>query len=613
MATGKISRTFGWGLMGLVMVGLVGFGSTNFGGGGRSIGTVGDTDIDAQRYARDLNNELRALQAQTGQQISLAQAQSFGLDRQVLGRLLASTALENETARLGISVGDDQLRARIVEIPSFQGIDGKFDREAYTFALQQSGLTASEFETSLRAEVARQILQAAVAGGTTASPVFVDTLYGFAYETRDFTWANLPMSALNATLPAASAQELTAYYEAHSNDYTLPETKEITFAWLNPEDLIAGIDISEDDLKALYQERIDEYMVPERRMVERLVFGSQADAQAAIDAITAGERSFEDIVAERELELADIDLGDMTRAALGAAGDAVFLLDAPGVVGPVESDLGPALFRMNAILSEQNTSFEQARADLQGELAADTARRQVNDMITELDDLMAGGATLEEIAESHKMRLETINWTQGDADGIAAYESFRDAALAAKDGDFPEITLMADGGAFALRVNKVVAPRLQSQEEVADQVLVGWGLQKRLELLTAQAEGMIPSLDSGESLSSLGLTEVVENDQGRDAFINGAPAGFMTEVFEMAAGAWRVLPGTDDVVLVRLDAVNTADQTSEDAKTLKARFATQSGQELAIDVENAFARQLETKAGVTLDRAVINAIHAQFP
>ncbi|WP_424942926.1 peptidyl-prolyl cis-trans isomerase [Aliiroseovarius crassostreae] len=613
MATGKISRTFGWGLMALVMVGLVGFGSTNFGGGGGSIGTVGDTDIDARRYARELDSELRAFQAQTGQQMTLSQAQAFGLDRQVLARLLASTALENETARLGISVGDEELRKRILEISAFQGVDGKFDREAYNFALDQSGLNANQFEASLRAEVARQILQAAVSNGTKASSTYVDTLYGFARETRDFTWASLPMSALTATLPAPSPEELTAYYEANESAFTLPEIKDVTYAWLNPEDLIPEVEVSEDDLRALYDERISEFVVPERRMVERLVFGSEADAQAAADAVSAGEKSFEDLVAERDLALTDIDLGDLSKAELGAAGDAVFALDAPGVVGPVQSDLGPALYRMNAILAAQETTFDAAREQLQGELAADKARRQVADMIAELDDLLAGGATLEEITESHNMRLETIQWSEGSSEGIAAYDAFREAVSVANEGDFPEITLMADGGAFALRVNKVEAPRLQTQEEVADEVLVGWGLRKRLELLAAQAEAMIPQLGGTESLSSLGLTEIVETDQGRDAFINGAPADFITRVFDMEVGEWQVIPSDQDVVLVRLDAVNAADQSGEDAQALKSQFSDNIAQELGLDIETAFARVLETQAGVTLDRAVINAIHAQFP
>ncbi len=613
MATGKISRSFGWGLMSLVILGLIGFGATNFGGGGRTIGTVGDTEIDARRYSRELDSELRALQAQTGQRITLAQAQAFGLDQQVLGRLLASTALENEAARVGISVGDEQLRKRIVDISAFKGPDGKFDRDAYKFALDRSGQSAAEFEASLRAEVARQILQAAISGGTKASATYVDTLYGFARETRSFTWASLPLSALTAPLPPASAEELTAYYEAHKDAFTLPETKHVTYAWLNPADLVASIEINEDDLRKLYQERIADYVVPERRMVERLVFGTQEDAQAAADAVANGEKTFEDLVAERDLTLADIDLGDQSKTDLGAAGDAIFALTEPGIVGPVESDLGPALFRINAILDAQETPFDAAKDDLKQELATEKARRQINDMITELDDLLAGGATLEEIAESHGMRLESLTWSAGDSEGISAYDGFREAVSKAQQGDFPEITLLDDGGAFALRVDKVDAPRLQNQDEVADDVLVGWGLQKRLELLQQQAQNMIPQLQGGESLSSLGLTEIVETDQGREAFIEGAPSDFVSQIFEMTTGEWRVIPAENDVVLVHLDAVNAADQTSEEAKNMKAQFAATTAQQLGLDIETAFSRELQNQAGVTLDRAVINAIHAQFP
>ena len=612
MATGKTSRTLGWILMGLVMVGLVGFGSTNFGGSVGSIATVGDTEVDASRYARELQSEMNAFQAETGTRVTMEMARNFGLDQQVLSRVIATAALEDESRRLGISVGDKNLRDRIVDIPAFQGVDGKFDREGYTFALEQSGLTASEFEKSLRDEVSRQILQAAVANGIATQPVFVDTLYAYAREARDFTWAAMGTDRLSTPVPAPSEAELTGYYEAHPADFTLPETKVITYAWLNPEDVIPSINVDDAQIRALYDERASEYQVPERRMVERLVFASETEAQAAADAIAAGEKSFEDLVAARDLQLSDIDLGDLSQSELGAAGAPVFALTEPGVTGPHDSDIGPALYRMNAILAARETSFEDVRDDLHGELAADAARRQISDMVAELDDQMAGGATLEEIAQSHNMRLDTINWTAGDSDGIAAYDAFRDAAQAVTVDDFPEITLMTDGGVFALRLDELQEPRLQDQTEVSDAVTAGWTAEKRMSLLADQARALIPKLEGGESLSSLGLTEVVEQDQEREAFIEGTPPTFMTEVFSMDVGEWRVIESADTVILVRLDAIQPADQDSEEATSVKANFAAGTAQEIALDVEAAFSRAIQTRAGIELNRAVINAVNAQF-
>ena len=165
MGQNKIARGAVWVIMGLVVVGLVGFGSFNFGGSGQAIGKVGDTEVSANRYFREVNAQLDVIEQQFGQRLPFAQAQAFGVDQQALGIVLSQVALENETARLGLSVGDEELASRIRDISSFSGVDGSFDREAYDFVLEQSGLTATEFEESLRSEVARTILQTAVTGG----------------------------------------------------------------------------------------------------------------------------------------------------------------------------------------------------------------------------------------------------------------------------------------------------------------------------------------------------------------------------------------------------------------------------------------------------------------
>ncbi|MFD1809426.1 peptidyl-prolyl cis-trans isomerase [Gemmobacter lanyuensis] len=123
--------------------------------------------------------------------------------------------------------------------------------------------------------------------------------------------------------------------------------------------------------------------------MERLVFASEDEAKAAKARLDAGE-SFDALVEERGLKLMDIDLGDVSKAELGAAGDGVFALTAPGVAGPLPSDLGPALYRMNAVLAAQETTFEQAKADLTTEYQMDAARRAIADKVEAIDDALAG-------------------------------------------------------------------------------------------------------------------------------------------------------------------------------------------------------------------------------
>ena len=94
------------------------------------------------------------------------------------------------------------------------------------------------------------------------------------------------------------------------------------------------------------------------------------------------------------------------------------------MVGPVSTDLGPALFRVNGRLAARTTSFEEARPELRDALAADRARRAIDSRIEPVENLLAGGATIEDLAAETEMRMGQIDWHEGLRDGIAAYAAF---------------------------------------------------------------------------------------------------------------------------------------------------------------------------------------------
>ena len=243
-----VAKGLVWIVMLLLIVGLAGFGATNFGGANRVVATVGETDIDLDRYARALQNELRALERQTGRRISISEARQAGIDTIVLQRLIATAALEDEATALGLSVGDVEVARSIGEMPAFQGIDGGFDREAYRFALQNAGLSVAQFEAQLREETSRAILQGALVAGIAPPDAFVDTLYDYAREQRDLTLVRFTQADLTSDLPEPAEDDLPAYYDANPDAFTLPRRKAITYAWLSPEMMTDTIDVPEEDL-----------------------------------------------------------------------------------------------------------------------------------------------------------------------------------------------------------------------------------------------------------------------------------------------------------------------------------------------------------------------------
>ncbi|MEM9550255.1 MAG: peptidyl-prolyl cis-trans isomerase [Pseudomonadota bacterium] len=609
--SGGISKTFVWILMGLLFVGLAGFGATNLSGTIRTVGSVGDQSISVDAYFRELQQEIRAVEAQTRQRLPMAQAQALGLDQTALARLVTRAALDQETADLGISIGDENLQAEILQIPAFQGLNGSFDRESYRFALNQAGMSESEFEDDLRRETARTLVQGAVLSGVEMPAAATDAVVDFIAARRSFTWAALTAEDLETPLPTPSSGDLRGFYEDNLADYTLPETKVITYALLSPEMIIDTVEVDADALRALYDERSAEFNQPERRLVERLVYTSEDAAAAAVALVESGETTFDALVEDRGLALADVDLGDVTRDALGAAADAIFAAEINDVVGPLPSSLGPALFRINGSLAAQITSFDEAEPELRDELASDRARRVIEAQSQDVDDLLAGGATIEELTSETDMELGQIDWTEASFEGVAAYDGFRTAAIEAQTDDFPEVAFLEDGSIFALRVNEVLAPRAQPFEDARPRVAEDWRISAQQAELEGKANRILSTLATDGDFQAAELVERTEAGLTRSAFIEGTPPTFMTEVFEMKPGDLRVISGGGAVIIVRLDETLPPADTS-DTEALRTALAQQLNQALAQDLFDAYARDAQLRARPQIDQRALNAVHVNF-
>lgn len=605
----SVGKTAMWIVVGLLFIGLGGFGAVNLSGNIRTIGSVGDKPIAVDTYARQIQQELRAISQQTGSPMSFAQAQQLGLDRAVLQRITRERALDHEATQLGLSIGDETLRDRILEIPAFQGVDGSFDREGYAQALRSAGLNENDFEVSLREEAARQLLQGAILSGVEMPAAYAETLVAYVSEQRDFTWVLFRDEAEDA--PAPTETELRAYFDANADSFVLPATKKVTYAWLNPTDILDQVEIPQEELRAEYEARADQYNQPERRLVERLVFADQQAADQAAAALEVGGTSFEALVQERGLQLSDVDLGDVRLESLGAAGTLVFEAEVGSVVGPAPSTLGPALFRVNAVLPEQIVTFEEAEPELRDAIATDRAIRLVESQAEDFDNRLAGGNTIEQLAEQTEMVLGQLDWTVDSTDGIAAYEAFREVAATVTEGDFPKIEQLDDGGVFAVRLDETLPERSATYEDVTEEVITRWTAEQTVARLMVEAEAAKAALEAGTSLEDQELDARVETDQTRNAFLVNTPRGFTAEVFEMEVGDVRILEGTDTVVLVRLDAITPAADSAE-ATALVTQLRAQQNQALARGLFDVFADDTLLRAGQNIDPRAVNAVNVNF-
>ena len=608
-----VKETAVWVMLAMLILGLGGFGATNFSGGVSTVGTVGTAEITADDYAQAFQTQLSSFSRQVGQPVSAQEGLAFGLDRQALQGLITRAALDNEAGRVGISVGDAAVAAGIKAIDAFKGVSGTFDRDTYRFALERSRQTEAEFEANMRRDITRSLLQGMVAGGFDAPDALTDTLYRWIAERRGFSMIRLGEGDLATPIPDPTEEELKAFHTANIAQFTAPEAKRITYVSLLPEEIAADQPVDDALLREMYQSRIAEFIIPERRIVERLVYPDQTAADGARAELEAGT-TFDGLVTARGLTLDAIDLGDVTRDDLGVSADVVFAAAEGEVVGPVASDLGPALYRVVTALDAEETTFDQARDTLAIEIQTDAARRTISEKVELVDDLLAGGATLEDLAKEAGMNLGTLDHAVGQQGSatIEGYPAFREAADAVLADDFPQAIVLEDGGIVALRLDEVVPSAPIPFEQARKAVDAAWRADALANALSARAIEIKSAVEGGAAIGSFGIVDVTP-ETARDGFITGAPDSLLPTVFAMNEGDVQVIEAEGFIAVVRLDQIQPAASEGDDAEALRTAIAAQAEQAVSADAFVAFTNALSAEAGITLDQAVINSINTSLP
>ncbi|MEL6794296.1 MAG: peptidyl-prolyl cis-trans isomerase, partial [Pseudomonadota bacterium] len=412
--------------------------------------------------------------------------------------------------------------------------------------------------------------------------------------------------------------DLAAYHEANSDLFMAPETRTAVYLHLDLDEVAADYEPAEEDLRDLYEIRASLYDLPETRSIYQIVFGTEEEAAAAKARIDAGEASFDDILGERGETRADTSLGEVTDGEIPtAAGDAAFALAAEGIAGPVDTGFGFALIDVAAITPAEVVPFEDAREELAVDLRREAALDRAPELAGELDDLRAGGMTLEEIATEMGLPLETAVDVAQDgagANGFAADPAFLTELFAAEDGEERDIVETPEGAFFVLRVDGVTASALRPLGDVRGVVEAGWRAEATRAALTAKAEELQARVAGGASLAviaeELGVDVLSEGPKTRQEPFDAIAGREIEDLFLDGEGATAIgqVPGRADAVsLARAAAAAPGPETPENV-ALREQLALQMNAMAGDDALTLFLTAKQAEVGVSVNQQLIDSI-----
>lgn len=614
-------------IMGFIVVSFAiwGIGDIFRGIGSNQVAQVGSITISATAYRQAYQTELQNLQQRARRPITNEEAHRFGLDSEVLSRLISDAVLDDQAQSLGLGISNAQIAKAIRSDPTFAGPSGSFDRSRFEAVLRDNGFNEQTFVREQRHVYLRQELVQAIVGDLVVPRASLEALHRFQSETRSLDYMVLPASAVGP-VPAPDEATLQTYFNAHAQSFNAPQYRKLVVLTLSPSALAKPDDISDADARKLYDEVKDQrFGTAERRTVQQIVFPNEEEAAAASARIKAGAR-FSDLLSERKLESKDVDLGTVTKSQLfdKAVADAAFSLPQDGTSEPVKGAFGPVLVHVAAIQPGSVKPFSDVSAALKHEIATQRAAGTLRDLHDKIEDARSSGKTLTEAAKSVGLDTRTIDGVDASGldkagkpvEGLADREALLHAAFASDVGVDNDTVQGRDGSQTWFEVAAVEPAHPRTLDEVKPQVEAAWRNEETAKRLADKAAELVKALDGGQTLeqvaASLGNLPLAHEGNVKRGGAPGLSSEVVTKAFDVPVGAaGSAAKGDDARVLFKVldSVVPPLDPQAPETAQLEDRYRTS----LSEDVLGSYLAKVGSKLGAKVNQeAVRNAAGASY-
>ena len=528
-----------WGAYGIVNLN---FSSSSYAAkaGGQTI------PLDAARNA--WLREQGQLQQQYGGNIPAAVEKSA--QDQVLEGLISDALVSEHTQDLGYRVSQADLVSYIQGLPAFQ-VGGQYSPEAAKEVLAENGISQDQFEDDARSDLRRRQLLGGIIASEFVTPAEAARAQALRDEERQVQYAILPADSYQSDAPIDPAA-IEAYYEAHQADYRVPEAVDLKYAQLTLAQVASTETVSDADLQAAYDKDKSRFVLPERREASHILIPFGKDPAAALkqaDKVLALAQSKQDFAALAKKYSQDPgsaqnggSLGWMDHSGfVKPFADALFNIKAVGdIVGPVKTQYGYHIIRLDGIQPGRTKTLAEARAQLEAQIKQSAASNRFGDIEDKLQSrLQDPGVSLASLAKEFNLTMGEVPQFLKGAGGPPLGEekplqNLLFGANAVAEGSLGGPVILDNDKMVIFEVAARHAPHVKPLADVRDSIVAVLKQQRETDAALAAAQAARTQLLSGASFAEIAKSLKVKVDPPK--FVGrgdpSVPADILSAAFE---------------------------------------------------------------------------------
>jgi peptidyl-prolyl cis-trans isomerase D len=581
-----------------------------------SVAKVGSVEISTDQVGKEARAEIDQLRRVLPNGIDSEQAKQLGILNTAVERIIGGTLLDLETKHLNLLIGNDAIRQNIVNDPNFKGASGSFDHGRYVQLLASNQLTEATYESSVRTGMIRNQLTDAVTDGMSPAPAMVDALYRSRAERRIADIVTLTPTAVPAP-PMPTDAQISAYYDAHKDDFRSPEQRAITVATLKLNDIASTIAVTPDKLKSEYDSRQSDYQTPETRNIQQMLLPDEASAKNAKAQLDSGKDFATVAKTLANADASSTDLGWVKKDDLpDQLGGVAFSLPKGKASDPIQTSFGWHILMVTDIKAAATQTLDSVKDQLTKDVQRDEAGDAIAKTANDIDDATAGGANFDQVVQKFGLKTQKIDTIDAQGRGPDGKpidlpgDGVLQAAFNAGQGETSPLSELGEDGYFLVHVDKVTPAAVRPLDDAKKDVIAQWQAAQRKEALDKLAASMVGDVNGGKSLKDVAaahkLTMTTSPPLARTGDTPSAPPSLIAALFGAKANGAVSATAGDNVVVAQLKTVQPADPATD--QTGVKQLSDQISASMKSDMLDAFTRSLRTTFPVQINQTNLDHV-----
>ncbi len=434
-------------------------------------------------------------------------------------RLVKEKAAELTALDSNMGVSPATIASLLQTVEVYQ-TEGRFDRDKYEFAIRQMGYTPREHHSYMSNGVLLSQFASGVIDTGFVTEADLELAARIFEQRRNYYYVTVPIAPLMAGINISEA-DAEAYYEEHKDEFRTEEKLEIDYIQLSASDLLDQVEIDDAMIREIFDTREKSAKTAARRRVAHILIENTDDGThiAELETIQTKLAAGGDFAALAQEYSDDFgsaqqggDLGFYETGAFPPEFEtAVLGLSSGEVSPPVETDNGIHLIRLTELEVIDALDFDDEKIAIEAELKYQLATELLPEKIEQLRELSYNAESLVEPATAMGLDVaSTEPFSRSGGSGIAAYPAVVKAAFAEdvlSQGYTSDIIELGEAGVAVLKVRQHYPAGYQPFKIVVTDIISLLQRESAKQSLADKAATLQAEIAQGKSIEVLAQEE----------------------------------------------------------------------------------------------------------